>query len=236
MEEGIAMKSRPLIIAHRGWSGRFTENTLPAIRAALDLGVDFVEIDIHETRDGEIVVFHDYRLRRLCGVRGRLRSKTLADLKKLNPNIPTLAEALRVCRGRARVLIEIKRADPRKVAAVIEKCRMEREVIVFSVSIPRMTQFATANPQIERFGLVARRLRSSLSAFRSPLSIRGLGLSRRLVRSRKVVERIHRKGWKLFVWTVNRPSEMQRLISWGVDGLITNHPDRALELRRGRTG
>jgi len=221
------MKNRPLIIAHRGWSSRFTENTLPAIRAALDLGVDFIETDVHETRDGEIVVFHDYRLHRLCGVRGWLRNKTWPELKELNPNIPTLAEVLRVCRGKARVLIEIKRAEPRKVAAVIEKCGMQRKVIVFSLSIPRMKQFAQANPDIPRFGLVARRLRSSLHDLRSSAAVQGLGLSRHLVRSRAVVERIHRKGWKLFVWTVNRPAEMRRLISWGVDGLITNHPDRA---------
>jgi glycerophosphoryl diester phosphodiesterase len=227
MEEGAAMKKCPLIIAHRGWSGRFTENTLPAIRAALDLGVDFVEIDVHETRDGELVVFHDYRLRRLCGVRGRLRDKTLAELKELNPSIPTLAEVLRVCRGSARVLIEIKRADPRKVATEIGRCNMAREVIVFSLSVPRIKQFAAANPRIACFGLVARRLRSTLHALRSSVGVQGVGLSRRLVKSRDVVERIQRRGWKLFVWTVNRPSEMRRLIEWGVDGLITNHPDRA---------
>jgi glycerophosphoryl diester phosphodiesterase len=281
MEEGSPMKNRPLIIAHRGWSSRFTENTLPAIRAALDLGVDFVEIDVHETRDGEIVVFHDYRLNRLCGVRGWVRNKTLAELKALRvikktslspkaglwerhscrdrsgqecpshkglqpqdevlsgaqyTGIPTLAEVLRACRGKARVLIEIKRADPRKVAAVIERCWMTRKVIVFSVSVACMKQFAAANPQVARFGLVARRLRSSLLALRSSVAVQGLGLSRRLVRSRAVVERIHRRGWKLFVWTVNRRAEMERLSGWGVDGLITNHPDRALELRTRDTG
>ena len=221
------MKNRPLIIAHRGWSGRFTENTLPAIRAALDLGADFVEIDVHETRDGEIVVFHDYRLRRLCGVRGCVRDATIAKIKRLNPSIPTLAEALHICRGKARALIEIKRADPRKVAAVIENCSMERDVIVFSLSIPRMKQFARASPDIPRFGLVARNLRSALFIFRSPLSIQGLGLSHRLVVSPAVVRAVHQRGWKLFVWTVNRAAEMQRLAAWGVDGLITNHPDRA---------
>jgi glycerophosphoryl diester phosphodiesterase len=90
-----------------------------------------------------------------------------------------------------------------------------------------MKQFAEANPDIPRFGLVARRLRSSLFSLRSSVGVQGIGLSRRLVKSRSVVERIHRRGLKLFVWTVNRPSEMLRLIEWGVDGLITNHPDRA---------
>jgi glycerophosphoryl diester phosphodiesterase len=224
------MKERPFIIAHRGFSGRYPENTVTAVRAALDLGVDFVEVDVHETRDGELIVFHDYRLRRICGVRGKVRETTLSTIQRLNPEVPTLAAVLRMCRGRARVLIEIKRADPHKVAALIEKRGMEREVIVFSLSIPRMKAFAEAAPHVVRFGLVARRLRSSLSAFHPPLTVDGLGLSRRLVTSPRVVENIHRRGWKLFVWTVNRESEMAKLARWGVDGLITNHPDRALAL------
>lgn len=220
------MKKQPLIIAHRGFSGRYPENTRTAIRAALAVGVDFVEIDVHETRDGELIVFHDYRLNRMCGVHGRVRDKTLAAIKQLHPRAPTLAEVLRVCRGRARVLVEIKRADPRKVAALITKLRMEREVIVFSLSVPRMKAFADAAPRIVRFGLIARHLRPSLHAFRSTLHVNGLGLSRRLVTSPRIVWDIHRRGWKLFVWTVNRKSEMEKFARWGVDGLITNRPDR----------
>ncbi len=218
---------QPFVIAHRGFSSRFVENTLPAIHAALDLGVDFVEIDVHETSDGEVVVFHDYRLKRLCGVRGRLRDTTLAKLKKLNSNIPTLTEVLRACRGKARVLIEIKRADARKVAALIEAAGMENEVIVFSLSLKTMKLVAETNPRIPRFGLVARHLRLAMRRWKRAAHVQGLGVSRRLVKSRSVVERVHRQGWRLFVWTVNREAQMRQLTEWGVDGLITNHPDRA---------
>ncbi|HUJ11404.1 MAG TPA: glycerophosphodiester phosphodiesterase [Verrucomicrobiae bacterium] len=226
------MKNHPLIIAHRGFSSRYPENTLAAVRGALDLGVDFVEVDVHETRDGELIVFHDYRLKRICGVRGKVRDATLAAIKQLNPQVPTLGEVLQACRGKARVLIEIKRADPRKAAAVIAKARMDRQAVVFSLSIPRLKEFAEAAPHVARFGLVARNLRRSLSAFRSPFSVSGLGLSRRLVTSPRVIEIFHRRGWKVFIWTVNRESEMRKLADWGVDGLITNHPDRALGLTR----
>lgn len=226
METVAAMKRRPLVIAHRGWSARYVENTMPAIRAALRLGVDFVEIDVHETRDGEIVVFHDYRLDRICGVRKRVREATLEEMKRCNPGIPALAEVLRACRGRARVLVEIKRADPRKVAAVIKRCRMQRNVIVFSLSIPVMKAVAEVAPRVPRFGLIARNLKSSVSNLKS-VKVGGVGLSRRLVTSPAVVRAMHQRGWKLLVWTVNRRAELQRLIAWGVDGLITNHPDRA---------
>ena len=237
------MKKRPLIIAHRGFSGRYPENTLAAVRGALELGVDFVEVDVHETCDGELIVFHDYRLKRICRVRGKVRDTTLAEIKRLNAQVPTLAEVLHVCRGKARVLIEIKRADPCKVAALIVKLGMEREVIVFSLSIPRLKAFAEAAPEVPRFGLIARRLHRSLSAFRfgrqvrlgrparSTVTVEGLGLSRRLVGSPQIVQELHRGGWKVFVWTVNREAEMQKLANWGVDGLITNYPDLALRLR-----
>jgi len=225
------MNKRPLVIAHRGFSGRYPENTLAAIRAALDLGVDFVEIDVHQTRDRELIVFHDYRLNRICGVPGRVCDKTWAQIRRLKQQVPTLAEVLRLCRGKAEVLIEIKRADPRKIATMIRKLHMEGEVIVFSLSIPRLKAFAAAAPGITRFGLVARNWASSLLALRSSGAVRGIGLSRRLVTSPSVVQELHRRGWKVFVWTVNRQSEMKRLARYGVDGLITNHPDLALRLR-----
>jgi len=226
METQSPVTARPLIIAHRGFSGRYVENTFAAIRAALELGVDLVEIDVHETRDGELIVFHDYRLNRICGERGRVRDKTLPEIRRLNSQVPTLRQVLQMCRRRARVLIEIKRADPAKVAAVIAELRMEHEVIVFSLSIRRMKAIAAANPRIPRFGLVARRLPLALLRLKAA-GVEGVGLSRRLVRSPRVVRRIHQRGWKLFVWTVNREAEMKTLADWGVDGLITDHPDVA---------
>ena len=227
MESKPPVTKRPLIIAHRGFSSRYVENTLASVRAALELGVDFVEIDVQETRDGELIVFHDYRLNRICGVRGRVRHKTLAEIQRLNPLIPTLSEVLGACQGRARVLIEIKRADPRKVAEMIAKLRMEREVIVFSLSVARMKQFAAAAPVVPRFGLIARNPTWAMARLKAAVTVEGLGLSRRLITSARVVRRIHRRGWKVFVWTVNREVEMKKLASWDVDGIITNYPDRA---------
>jgi glycerophosphoryl diester phosphodiesterase len=206
-----------LVIAHRGWSGRYPENTLPAIRAALRLGVDMVEIDVQETRDGKLVVFHDDRLDRIYGVHKRVRDAARREL----PNAPALGQVLRACRGKANVLVEIKRADPIKVAREIERAGMEQQVIVFSFSVPLMEAFANANPAIPRFALFDNQIPRKL-----PVTVRGLGLNRQLITSRRVVNAVHRRGWKLFVWTVNRTAEMRRFVSWGVDGIISDHPDR----------
>jgi glycerophosphoryl diester phosphodiesterase len=200
---------RPLIIAHRGFSARYPENTMAAIRAAIRLGVDMVEIDVQQTREGELVVFHDYRLSRIYGVRKRVRDAWRREL----PAAPTLGEVLRL---NFPLLIEIKGADPERVAALV---RGRKDVIVFSVH-PGKVQRVTG---VTRFGLYAHWIRF-------PKGVAGLGLSRRLVTSPGVVRRVHARGLKLFVWTVNRPAEMRRLADWGVDGLITNHPDRALQL------
>jgi glycerophosphoryl diester phosphodiesterase len=198
-----------IIIAHRGFSSRFPENTLPAIRAAIRLGVDMVEIDVQQTRDNELVVFHDYRLDRIYGVRKRVREALRREL----PDAPTLNEVLRL---HFPLLIEIKGADPDRVSTLV---RGRKDVIVFSVH-PRKMRRVTG---VTRFGLYARWIRF-------PKGVAGLGLSRRLVTSPGVVKRVHQRGLKLFVWTVNRPEEMRRFRDWGVDGLITNYPDRALHL------
>jgi glycerophosphoryl diester phosphodiesterase len=224
------MTARPFVIAHRGFSGQYPENSLAAIEGAIRLGADFVEIDIQETLDGRLAVFHDYRLARLCGAPGRVRDTTFARLRALNPHVPSLEEALQTCRGRTRLLIEIKRADPRLVAAAIQRHGMSRDVIVFSLSVPYLVELASVAPHIQRFGLIAMNLRSRLRQLAASVSVEGLGLSRHLIGSRAAVERLRERGGRVFVWTVNREPEMQRLARWGVDGLITDHPDRALRV------
>jgi glycerophosphoryl diester phosphodiesterase len=196
-----------IVIAHRGFSRRYPENTMAAVRAAIRLGVDMVEVDVQQTRDGELVVFHDYRLDRIYGVHKRVRDAWRREL----PGAPTLAEVLRL---RFPLLVEIKGADPAKVEAAIGH---RQDVIVFSIRNRKTERFRN------RFGLCARKVEF-------PRGVSGLGLSRRLV-TPAVVKRVHDRGLKLFVWTVNRPDEMRRLRDWGVDGLITDQPDVALAVR-----
>ncbi|MCS7049031.1 MAG: glycerophosphodiester phosphodiesterase [Verrucomicrobiae bacterium] len=213
------MKRSPLVIAHRGWSGRYPENTLAAVRAAVKLGVDMVEVDVQETADGALVVFHDYGLQRIYGVNKRVRAARRKELAEA----PTLSEVLRACRGRCRVLVEIKGARGEAVARAIEQAGMVDDVIVFSLRAARLEELYRANPRIMRFGLTA-------SEPNTRVTVAGWGVSRRVIRSAVDVRRWQRRG-PLFVWTVNRPTEMTRLMRWGVNGVITDHPDRALQLR-----
>jgi glycerophosphoryl diester phosphodiesterase len=207
------MKLRPLIIAHRGWSGRYPENTLAAVGAAIRLGVDMVEVDVQQTRDGELVVFHDYRLDRIYGVHKRVRDALRSEM----PGAPTLAQVLRL---NFPLLVEIKGADPEKVCALV---RGRKDVIVFSVHPGKVRRLSG----VTRFGLAARNPESKIETLK-PVS--GWALSRRIV-SPALVRRLHRRGLRVFVWTVNRASEMRKFAAWGVDGLITDHPEVALKVR-----
>lgn len=208
------MPHQPLIIAHRGFSARHPENTLRAIRAAIRAGADMVEIDIQQTADNQLVVFHDDRLDRIYHRRLLVRDARRSDL----PAAPTLADVLALDFP---LLIEIKGADPEKVAAAVGR---RRDCILFSFDPAKVERLPA---RLQRYALCAGKIRL-------PAGVTGIGLDRRLVTSRAVIQRLHRRGLKVFVWTVNRQAEMRRLAEWGVDGLITNHPDRALAVIRAR--
>lgn len=99
---------RPLRIGHRGAAGHAPENTLCSVEKALALGVDVIEIDVHRSRDGHIMVMHDDRVDRTTNGNGYIRDLTLEQLRTLEPRVPTLGEVLNTVEGRAAVMIEMK--------------------------------------------------------------------------------------------------------------------------------
>jgi glycerophosphoryl diester phosphodiesterase len=222
--------SQPLVIAHRGFSSRSPENTLASFRAAIEVPVDFIEVDVQETVDGKLAVFHDMQLRRLCGIPGRVSQTTLARMRQCKSDIPTLAEALRAVRGKCRLLIEMKTADGMKIARAIERAGMVEQVIVFSFSIEQLQQVAMTNPEIRLFGLLADDLGPSLRQISSTVHVEGIGVGNRLLKTAAHVHRLQERIGEVFVWTVNQASRMRELASWGVDGIITNRPDVARNL------
>jgi glycerophosphoryl diester phosphodiesterase len=224
------MVERPLVIAHRGFNARYPENTLAAARAAIQVGADLIEIDVQQTSDGEIVVFHDFELRRLCGMTGRISQVAYSRVRKAKSDLATLRQMLQLVRGTCPLLIEMKRVDPVTVAQIIEQAGMVDDVIVFAFKVPLLKDLAAANPRIRRFGLVGDDLEHSLRQIEDAVQVDGIGIANRLLRSRADVQRLQRRIGEVFVWTVNRESRMRELSEWGVDGIITNHPDRAVRL------
>jgi glycerophosphoryl diester phosphodiesterase len=247
-------KSPITVTAHRGFSGEYPENTLAAFRAAIAAGADMIELDVHLTRDNELVVIHDDTLERTTDGKGNVADKTLAELKRLdagfkfNPRfagerIPTLAEVLEVARGRIRVNIELKKgknfpytmedlAD--RTLAAVEKEKMTDQVL-----------FSSFDPAaIDRIREIAPRLPIAVITQKPWATPEEAGGGKRYPTinssfknlTEKNVRLARAAGLQVHAWTVNAPADMEKVISLGVDGIITNHPDRLIEILRVRGG
>ncbi len=142
-----------LACAHRGEHLRHPENSLPAIQAAIDAGVDYVELDIRTTRDGYLVLMHDSTVNRTTGGQGAIKDMTLDEIRKLDLGarfpgkfpgleIPTFDEALEACRGKIGIYVDTKSASPTDLIAAIERHGMGEHVMFYSSSVEFLKQIA----------------------------------------------------------------------------------------------
>lgn len=241
MEDSVIFNNRTLNFAHRGFTERAPENSLAAFAAALELGVDGIELDVRSCKTGEVVVFHDPTLNRLTDGRGFVKHKTLTELKNLrivtqhadlHQSIPTLAEVIELVGDRAILNIEIKTKG-------LPKDHIEERVvdILKGYGIAYKTLISSFNP------LVIRRLRKiddqlitgflmdkNFGLLYSELPITRLAGARAVhleqsLASDPFIHKIREFGLYCLVWSVNDPQEMQRLINLGVQGIITDKPD-----------
>ena len=242
-----------LLAAHRGGSLLWPENSLLAFRNALALGADFIEFDVHLSRDGEVVVIHDATLDRTTTGSGPVRDRALAELKALRlkdrsgavtaETVPTLDEVTEVAaQARRRMLLEIKvdAAKARypgieeKVLAILDRHGMATATVVMAFETATWRRVRELRPDIATCAIYsARMLRgSSLAAELGVLRTAGvgyIGLEHSAVDAAAVAEAA-RAGIGLGAWTVNDPADMQRVIGSGVAILITDQPDVAKTL------
>jgi glycerophosphoryl diester phosphodiesterase len=245
--EAAAAVTRPLVIAHRGFSAKAPENTLASYQLAIDAGAQMAECDVRLTKDGVPVLLHDADLERTTGVAGKLAQRTLAEIRELDAGswkapefagqrIPTLAEALELTNGRLRFVIEIKdKGIEKQVVEVIRSAGVDpASLMIFCFQRETVANIARLEPLLpttwlvgdlpyrddDRRGVLRDALRARVSALGLPLS--------------KVdpdfVRLAHESGLPIFVWTINDPDDMRFLIRIGVDGIITDHPDVLLRL------
>ncbi len=247
----------PLALAHRGGAGyapnRDIENTLAAFRTAVELGYRYLETDVHATRDGHLVAFHDDRLDRVTDGHGRVAdlpwSSVRAALVGGAQPIPELGE-LFAAFPETRVNIDIKAAGAVvPLWQVIREHEAQDRVCVGSFSDRRLTAFrrlagprvATAAGQVGtaalRFapGRVSAVLHSPAQVLQVPVTHTIPGRTIRLV-TPGLVQRAHRSGKQVHVWTIDDPAEMEQLLDLGVDGIISDRIDtlRAVLTARGQ--
>ena len=226
-----------VVIGHRG-AGKFApENTRASVERAIVDGADWVEVDVQETTDGEVVVVHDSDFMKLAGVPLKVWEATIAEVEAVDvgsrfdpafagERVPTLAAVLEACRGRAGVTIELKdyghgQMLEERVAGIVEACGMESDVVVMSLKPAVVKRMKSLRPDWT-VGL----LMSVSVGDASTLEADFLAVNARFV-SRGFVRRAHRAGKQVFVWTTNDAVSISRMIGRGVDGVITDDPDLA---------
>jgi len=220
----------PLVIAHRGASAEKPENTLAAFRRALALGADGIELDVHVTRDGVPVVFHDSSLSRLTGARGRIAGWTRRQLKELRVNgtdpIPSLAAVLRLIRGRALVQVELKAGVPvAPVVDAIEAARAAATVILGSFDATLVHEARRLAPALPRMLISEGRAGpATLVRQLAALGASGLSVNHRAIRSAEWLRYFQSRGCTVWCWTVNEEERMRELAGWGVDAILSDDP------------
>jgi len=228
-------QGRPLVIAHRGASGELPENTLPAYQLAIEQGADMIEIDLHRTRDGAIVVAHDEELAGLGG-RGEIADASLAEVRALDAGggerVPVLDEVLDRFGPLVPFNLELKRPRrgpyPGLEAAALDAVRLRgllRHTLFSCFAEPVLEQLRAREPAARIALLVApERARRAVERARA-LGAEALNPWHGLA-SAELVREAGGAGLRVYPYTVDDPGEMRRLLALGVDGLFTNHPDR----------
>lgn len=224
-----------IVIAHRGASRAAPENTLSAMKKAIEYGADYAECDVFQTKDGEIVLFHDEEMERTTGQEGMIWDYTLAELKELEVGswfskefkgepIPTLREVIQLVKGKIKLNIEVKVSgnDPDIVQKVVDIIRSEniaKECMVTSFEKPVIEKVKEIAPELIT-GFI-------FDEEHPPDIFEGnweVVCSKRNIVDKAFVQKAKQNGKKLFVWTVNYPAEMKKFIALGVDGIITDVP------------
>ena len=224
--------AKTLVFAHRGFSGKFTENSLEAFQAAVQVGVDGVELDVWVCQTGELVVFHDRQLERLTNGVGNIYDKTFTELRALKllngQKIPTLSECLALIDRKCIVNIELKGPDTAIPTAQVITNFMQTsgwhasDLIVTSFNHPELQKFHNLMPAIPFGPLLEGLLLDSIS-YAQNLGASHLSLDFEYV-TPSFVQQAHQIGLKILVYTVNDQVDVEFMLSCGVDGLITNFP------------
>ena len=234
----------PPVTSHRGGKGHAPENTLAGLRKAVELGARWVEFDVKLTADGEPVLFHDDTVNRTTDGKGPVARKTLAELRELDAGrwfspdftgelVPTLAEAMDYLAAKGiGANVEIKGSPGREAetGAAVARALSARwfggpiPMLISSFSADSLAAARQVAPQIPR-GLLTFNYSKDWSAQMQQLGCATFHLlDRRLTEAR--VRAIREAGYRVLAFTVNDPKRAAELLSWGVESIITDYPDR----------
>ncbi len=232
------------VIAHRGASLEAPENTLKSFQKALVIGADYVELDVHISKDGQIVVIHDESLKRTTGINGKVQDFTASQLAEMDAgegeHIPTLVEVIQQCKGKIKLQIEIKDAGlAPQLIEMLSRHDLLNQVLISSFNHSELdiiknldfhVRCATLDPAgftwvtswVKKSGIVRNSKGRQLD---------GTHPFHRIVNPH-LIRIAHAAGLFVNPWTVDDPERMRTLLMWGVDGIITNNPKQLLGIKQ----
>lgn len=226
--------SKPLVIGHRGAMGHETENTLASVQKALDLGVDMIEIDVFKIQSGEIVVFHDKKVDRLANGGGNIEEYNIVQLRQLildgGHKIPMLQDVLKRINNQVVLNIELKGAGTADrvnhiINYYIENMGWSPEnFVISSFNWDELQDMRSYNKDIKIAVLTEN---DPLQAINVAKELNAVAINPNFeTLTQENTAKIHQAGFKVYTWTVNEPEDIQKMTDFGVDGIITNYPER----------
>ncbi len=216
------------IIGHRGARGLEPENTMRSFQKAIELGVDYIECDVHLTKDGHIVLIHDHTLDRTTNATGNVGDYTFEEIRKLDAGkgekIPTLQELIDLARGKVKLHIELKdEKATEQTVNLIEKNGIVDQMFLTSGNTDTLKRVRELNPKISLehiFGQPpedAIERAKSVSAKRVSCHINYL--------TADFVQKAHKNGLQVIAWPPNTLEEAKKALECGVDLICTDRPD-----------
>lgn len=232
------------IIAHRGAASVAPENTMASVRRAMVDGADWIEIDVQETADGEVVVIHDSDFMKLANVDLRVWDATMEQLAEIDvggwfapefsgERVPLLSEVLAKVKGKSRLIIELKyyghdQQLEQRVIDLVESAGMQNDTMIMSLEFAGIQKIRELRPDW-KIGLLAAQAIGDLTRLDADF----LAVNMAMARPERI-RTAHAAGKELFVWTVNDALSMSQLMSLGVDGIITDDPRLGREVLEAR--
>jgi glycerophosphoryl diester phosphodiesterase len=229
------------VTAHRGHARAAPENTLSAMRKAIESGADYAEMDVQLTADSKVVLLHDSDLKRVAGDPRRLKELSFDEVRRLDvgswfdpafagERVPTLVEVIDLCRGKIRLNIELKFFGPdrrlvKEVVDIVREQEFESECLITSLNYDALLEVKLREPRLRTGIIVAHALGDINRLGVDALSVRADFLTDPLIQS------AHRDDKEVHVWTVNEARQMFGLMKRGVDNIITSDPDLAVQVR-----
>ncbi len=225
------MKKQIIIIGHRGAKGYEPENTLSSFKKAIDLGCDYVELDVH-LADGELFVIHDASVDRTTNGSGKISELTKDQIECLDAGngqkIPTLREVLACIDGRCGINIELKGARTAEpvcdlLTNLSNQSRLSSPILISSFD---HIELSAVNEKFHR-GILFEKIPENWIELAKEYSAWSVNLAYRDV-SLEIVQTAHLHGFRVLAYTVNDPSDMRELESLGIDGIFSDFPDQML--------